>query len=283
MSEISAAPKAVVAFGRRNAGEERIRQAEEEIESLRNPVKAEPVEEHEGSDEGLSAEEKSFKKRYGDLRRYSQKQLDDMQKKVDELTQQLNAAAQKEMKLPKTQEELAAWAKDYPDVYKLVKTVAMLQAKEQTTGIEERLKKIDEMERKASREKAEAELMRLHPDFDEIRDEDEFHEWVAEQPAWVQQALYENDNDARSAARAIDLYKADKNIKTKRSRTDKEAASAVTTSRGKASPNGDGTEGLIYESQIEKMSMDQYERSLPDIQAAIKAGKFVYDVSGAAR
>lgn len=283
MSDISPAPKAVVAFGRRNASEERIRQAEEEIEQLRNPVKQEAVQEAEESDEGLSAEEKSFKKRYGDLRRYSQKQLDEMQKKVDELTQQLNSATKQEMRLPKTQEELDAWAKEYPDVYKLVKTIAIQQAQEQTTGIEERLKKIDEMERNAAREKAEAELMRLHPDFDEIRDQDEFHAWVEDQPSWVQQALYENDNDARAAARAIDLYKADKGIKTKKSNSDREAASAITTRRTRSTPNGEGTEGLIYESQIAKMSTADYERNAQAINDAIKAGKFVYDMSGAAR
>ena len=64
----------------------------------------------------------------------------------------------------------------------------------------------------ASREKAEAELMRLHPDFDDIRDSDDFHDWAEEQPEWIQKALYENDTDSRSAARAIDLYKADRNM-----------------------------------------------------------------------
>lgn len=282
MSEISPAPKAVVAFGRRNASEERIRQAEEEIEQLKNPQKVEAPKE-EDDEEPTSAEEKSFKKRYGDLRRYSQKQLDEMQKKVDELTSQLNSATKQQMRLPKTQEEIDEWAKQYPDVYKLVKTIAIQQAKEQTTGIEERLKKIDEMERNAAREKAEAELMRLHPDFDDIRDQDEFHEWVEDQPAWVQQALYENDNDARAAARAIDLYKADKGIKTKKTSGDREAASAISTRRTRSTPNGDGTEGLIYESQVAKMSMPEYEKNAQAISDAIKAGKFVYDMSGAAR
>ena len=282
MSEISPAPKAVVAFGRRNASEERIRQAEEEIEQLRNPKKAEASDNDE-SDEGLSAEEKSFKKRYGDLRRYSQKQLDDMQKKVDELTNQLNVATKQQMRLPKTQAEIDEWANQYPDVYKLVKTIAIQQAKEQTTGIEERLKKIDEMERNAAREKAEAELMRLHPDFDEIRERDDFHEWVEEQPSWVQQALYENDNDARAAARAIDLYKADRGVKSKKVSNDRAAASAVSTRRERSTPNGDGTEGLIYESQVAKMSIPEYEKNAQAINEAMRSGKFVYDMSGAAR
>ena len=86
------------------------------------------------------------------------------------------------------------------------------------------------MQFNAKREKAEAELMRLHPDFDEIRDSDDFHEWADEQPKWVQEALYENDNDARSAARAIDLYKSDRNITTKK-KAKGNAAEAVSHQR----------------------------------------------------
>ena len=45
---------------------------------------------------------------------------------------------------------------------------------------EERMKNIDEMQTTAVKEKAEAALMRIHPDFDAIRDSDEFHEWADE-------------------------------------------------------------------------------------------------------
>ena len=114
------------------------------------------------------------------------------------------ALTKKEMKLPKSDEDIEKWAKEYPDVAAIVETIAMKKAKEQSVALEERLKAIDDMQISATKEKAEVELMRLHPDFDEIRDSDDFHEWAEEQPKWVQEALYENDNDARSAARAID-------------------------------------------------------------------------------
>ena len=281
MSDITAAPKGVVAFGRRNANEERIKQAEEELEQLKNHKKEE--ENKEDDEEPTSAEEKSFKKRYGDLRRFSQQKEKEYEQRINALEEQLNAASKKEMKLPKTEEEINAWASQYPDVYKLVKTIAIQQAKEQTTGLEERMNKITQMEREAAKEKAEAELMRLHPDFDEIREDDAFHEWVEQQPKWIQDALYENDSDARSAARAIDLYKADVGIKTKKASSDKDAASAVGARKNRSAPNGDGTEGMIYESQIQKMSASEYERNIEAITEAMKNGKFVYDISGAAR
>ena len=273
--------KPVVAFGRRNASEERIRQTEEEIKALTEGRES-PQKEEEDEKEPESAEERTFKKRYGDLRRHSQKIQDDLQKQIDELKQQLTKTAQKEIRLPKSEDELNAWASEYPDVYKIVETIAIKKAKEQATGIEDRLKKIDEAERNAARQKAEAELMRLHPDFGDIRDEDEFHEWVEEQPSWVQQALYENDTDAKAAARAIDLYKSDKGIKTSKKTSDKEIASAI--GRGtRSAPTASNTEGLIYESQVEKMSMAEFEKNAEAILMAQRTNKFVYDVTGNAR
>jgi len=278
-SVISPAP-AASSFGRRNASEDRIKQTEAEIEALKNPSKE--IEEPEEG-EAIGGEEKTFKKRYGDLRRHSQKTQEDLQKQLDEMKEQLTKTTNKEMKLPKTEEELQRWASEYPDVYALVKTIAIQQAKEQTTGIEDRFRKLDELEKKSAKEKAEAELMNFHPDFNDIRDEDEFHDWVADQPKYIQDALYENDNDAKAAARAIDLYKADKGIKTKKAGAAKEAATAIGNRRERTQPNGEGTEGLIYESQVDKMSSDEYEKNAEIINLAMKSNKFVYDMSGAAR
>ena len=127
--------------------------------------------------------------------------------------------------------------------------------------------------------------MALHPDFDKIRESDEFHDWAEEQPKWVQDALYENPDDARSAARVIDLYKADNNIakvsSTKNS--DKEAASAIRPSRSRSTPQADETASYLKESQVNRMSAQEYEKNSDNIMEAIRSGKFVYDISGAAR
>jgi len=270
----------VVAFGRRNASEEKIRRTEEEIKALTEAKESPKEEDDEREPEG--SEEKTFKKRYGDLRRHSQKLQDDLQKQIDDLKEQLTKTAQKEIKLPKSEDELNAWATEYPDVYKIVETIAIKKAKEQSTGIEDRLKRIDEAERSNAREKAEVELMRLHPDFGDIRDQDEFHEWVEEQPNWVQQALYDNDTDAKAAARAIDLYKSDKGIKASKKASDKDVASAIGKGT-RSAPAATSTEGIIYESQVEKMSMNEYSNRQEEITTAIRTGKFVYDVSGNAR
>src|SRR5210317_2601667 len=261
-----ATPKKVAFVSKPYTQEERIKKEEEELEQLIKEQKGDAETkakeaEDKGEEEPTSAEEKTFKKRYGDLRRHTQEKEREFQKQLDDLKEQLSKATKKEIKLPKSDEDIEAWAKEYPDVAKIVETIAMKKAREQSAQLETRLKKIDEMSAEAKKEKAEAELMRLHPDFDNIRDSDDFHEWAEEQPKWVQDALYENDGDARSAARAIDLYKADRNIGKKDSaQSSRSAAMEIGTKSSKTKVDTTESGKKIRESDVQKMSAAQYER-----------------------
>ena len=261
------------------SNDERIKKEEEELEQLMKEQKGE-VEETE--EEPASSEEKTFKKRYGDLRRHTQEKEREFQKQLEELKSQLDTATRKEMQLPKSDEDLEAWAKEYPDVAAIIETIATKKAQEQSKELEDKFKAVDEMQFNAKREKAEAELMRLHPDFDEIRDSDDFHEWADEQPKWVQEALYENDNDARSAARAIDLYKSDRNITTKK-KSKGNAAEAVTSKNTRSKPQENEASSYLKESEVQRMSAREYEKRSDEIMDAIRSGKFIYDISGSAR
>ena len=279
-------PEKKVAFvNRPYSNEERIKKDEEELEQMLKEQRGEVEETSEEVEaEPTSAEEKTFKKRYSDLRRHQQKQAEEFKLELASLKKQLADATKKEMKLPKSDEDLEDWAKDYPDVAAIVETIAMKKAKEQSAALEERMKAIDEMQVSASKEKAEAELMRLHPDFDDIRDSDSFHEWADEQPKWVQDALYENDNDARSAARAIDLYKADMGMTgEKKSKKGKDAAEVVSTKNARSKPAENEASSYLKESEVERMSAQEYESRSDEIMEAIRSGKFVYDLSGSAR
>lgn len=271
--------QAFAPFGKRNANKERIEQEETELKEMAED-KSNP---QDPEDSNLNAEEKSFKKRYGDLRRHSQQQQVGLQKQIDELQSQLQSSTEKQIKLPKSEEELNEWARAYPDVAKIVETIAIKKAKEQTQALDERFKQLDEREHQTSKDKAEAELTRLHPDFDRIRDDDEFHSWVEEQPKWIQDALYDNESDAVSAARAIDLYKADKGIKTKKTASDRGAAESVNTRGSRSAPTGESKDGVFYESEVSKMNTFEYEKNQEAIAKALQSGKFVYDVSGSAR
>ena len=284
--EVKPQKKKVVGFATRSVNKERIEQEEKELEELKkqNTGQVEEEKKSEPEPEPVTAEEKSFKKRYGDLRRHSQKKEHDLQKQIDELRTQLDASTKKQIKLPKSEEELDEWTKEYPDVAKIVESIAIKKAKEQSKDLDERHKQINTMQDDALREKAEVELLKKHPDFVTIRDQDEFHTWVEEQPEWVQKALYENEHDANSAARAIDLYKSDMGISTKKvTAKDKslDAAKSVTTNKG--NPNTSSEVGTLKESDVEKMSAREYEANQEEITKAIQNGTFIYDLTGSAR
>ena len=277
--------KVASGFAKRNANKKRIEDEEAELEALLKDNQGEEKAEDSIDDgpEPTSAEEKTFKKRYGDLRRHAQKKETELQEQIDALKSQLDASTKNEIKYPKSEEELESWMEQYPDVAKIVETIAMKKAHEQASEFESKFKAIDEMKMEAQREKAEAELMRLHPDFEQIRETDEFHNWVEEQPKWVQDALYDNDADAVSAARAIDLYKADMGIKKSKGSSNKDAAKAVGTRSGRSAPEGDESKSYIKESDVNRMTAQQYEAKQEEIAEAIRTGKFIYDLSGSAR
>ena len=230
-------------------------------------------------DSELSAEEKNFKKRYGDLRRHTQKKEEEFTAKIEALEAKLSKAANQELVLPKTDEELEAWSKEYPDVAAIIETIADKKSKATATDLEKRMAEFEELRITAKKEKAEAELIGMHPDFVEIREDDKFHKWAEAQPKWVQDALYENVDDAKSVSRVLDLYKIDQGITTKKNNpADKAAASSVKT-KGAAVPEADEASKYIRESEVAAMSIKEYEKRQEEILDAQRNGRFIYDVS----
>jgi len=281
VTQVEVEPQKTAFISRPYSREEKLKQEEEELQELIEGQKQDASSE-EVEEEPTNAEERTFKKRYSDLRRHQQKQTDELKTEINNLKAQLEQSTKKQIKLPKSDEDIETWAKEYPDVAGIVETIAIKKAAEQQASLEEKVKALDDMQQSVHKQRAETELLQFHPDFEEIRNDDDFHTWAEEQPQWVQNALYENDNDARSAARAIDLYKADRNITAKKS-SSKDAAKSVSTKGKRSKPASDDSGNSYKESDVQRMSAREYEKHSDDIMEAIRNGKFIYDVSGSAR
>ena len=254
--------------------------APKEATETRAPVEQQAEETPQKEEPVLTKEEESFKKRYGDLRRHMQDKEQEFKLELEKLKAQLEKATKNELVLPKSEQDIAAWAKKYPDVAGIIEAIADKKAQERSSDIDKRLREVEELRSQAKRDKAEAELMSLHPDYADIRSDDAFHTWAESQPKWVQDALYENVDDARSVARVIDLYNADQGItKQKTTSSDKAAASSV-NARTRNTPEADESKTYFRESQVNKMSTREYEKNADAIMDAIRSGKFIYDVSG---
>ena len=249
---------------------------------------SEDLAQEQGDSANPASEEDTFKKRYGDLRRHMQQTVTQHQQQINELQEQLDSATRKQIKFPKTEEEITAWAERYPDVAKIIDTIAQKRAHEVFAQSEQQFVKVKELQAQVGKEKAENELRGLHPDFDEIRADPKFHEWVTEQPQNIQDALYKNQTDAKAAARAIDLYKVDTGISTGRGRKSsmknpaKSAARAVNRSTSSAAPPN--TNRMKFsESMVEGMSSKEFEKYEDAIMDSIREGSFDYDLTGSAR
>jgi len=274
----------VKGFMRVNTKQQRMDNDEAELAELK--AKHEMSPEEKADDETPdTAEERSFKKRYGDLRRHQQEQKSDFEEQIKSLKGELKSSSTGEMELPSTEDEIAAWAGKYPQVANIMQTMALKAAKDQNANLSTRMQEIDDLQNTANKGKAEAKLLQIHPDFEEIREEDAFHDWVDTQPKWVQDSLYHNEADATSAARAIDLYKLDAGItkKSKAKKGNSRSAAQEVSSRGSSSPTEGSGEQQYLESDVADMSIDQYAEHQDAIAKAMRSGNFVYDLSGNAR
>ena len=236
----------------------------------KSEVKATPI-----AERPAKAEDRVFKKRYDDLKKHYDSTINKHKEEVVSLRSQLESST-KQFVPPKSKDELEAWRKEYPDVYDMVETIAMNKATTRTAEIEDKYKNLQLQQEQIAKEKAEVELLKLHPDFNEIRQKEEFHNWAANQDPTIQGWLYENTSNAKLAARAIDLFKMDNGDSklTKREEKDvkKEAARAISKTR-KSTESDIPKKKIWTASEISKLKPHEFEKHEKDIDLARLEGR----------
>ena len=236
----------------------------------KSEVKATPI-----AERPAKAEDRVFKKRYDDLKKHYDSTINKHKDELKSLRTQLESSTTQFVP-PKSKEELEAWRKEYPDVYDMVETIAMNKATTRTAEIEDKYKNLQLQQEQIAKEKAEVELLKLHPDFNEIRQKEEFHNWAANQDPTIQGWLYENTSNAKLAARAIDLFKMDNGESklTKKEEKDvkKEAARAISKTR-KSTESDIPKKKIWTASEISKLKPHEFEKHEKDIDLARLEGR----------
>ena len=222
-----------------------------------------------------NAEDRVFKKRYDDLKKHYDSTINKHKDEVRTLRTQLESST-KQFVPPKSKTELEAWRKEYPDVYDMVETIAMDKATTQTAELENKYKSLQLQQEQIAKEKAEVELLKVHPDFNELRANDDFHAWAEQQDPTIQGWLYENTSNSKLAARAIDLYKMDRGLikLTKKEEKDvkKEAAKAISKTK-KATDSDIPKKKIWTTSEISKLKPHQFEKFEKEIDLARLEGR----------
>ncbi len=219
-----------------------------------------------------------YKKRYDDLKSHYDSKLDEFKTREKELLEEA-AKNRPNYTAPKSPEELEKFREQYPDVYEVVETVAHMQSSEKTKTLEEQLASLQERETELIAKQAQERLMNNHPDFEEIKNSDEFHSWAKSQPQSIQDWIYKNASDGDLASRALDLYKRDMNLdssKTKKpSSTRKSKTSAADMVSTKTTAVEPKQAKIWTEKEIAAMSMDEFDQYEEEIGKAISEGRVV--------
>lgn len=250
---------------------------EEQKTSEQEEEEVQPDEEKEK--EPLTDEEKTFKKRYGDLRAHAAKQKKELEAKIKELEDKVESSS---VEPPKDHDEIVAWKEKYPDFSRFVENLADQIAEKKFKDAKISIEQLNKDREESRQEKARQEIRKVHKDFDEIQQSDEFHDWAEGQPKWVQDALFENSDDAKSVIRVLDLYRIDHPTKKPKKDTTK-AASDVNVKNTRTSVDVKANKAKFKESQVARMSDKEYAAKAEEIDKAIRSGEFIYDISGSAR
>lgn len=251
-------------------------EVEEDVEEVQEDLLAQEDSDDEDEEEVQPDQKDPWEKRYGDLRRHAAKREQELKAKIAALEN-----GQGDQSIPTLDENIEQWRSKYPDIAAIVERIAEKKANE-------KFEMFADMKRDATREKAEAVIMKKHPDFDKLREDgSDLHAWAAEQPKWIADALYVNEDDGMAVVRVLDLYKADRGLtapaKKKVDNSAKKDAMKTVTKRTGSKVATDTKEGQIRESEVEAMSDEEFEKNYDRIQEAMKKGTFIYDRSVPAR
>lgn len=219
-----------------------------------------------------------YKKRYDDLKKHYDGRVNSFKSREEELLAEIRAN-RPTYKAPKSAEEIEAFKKEYPDVYGVVETVAHLRSSKETEDLKQEIKQLKELNQTVNKEKAEAKLARLHPDFEQIRESDEFHSWAESQPEAIKGWVYGNATNAELASRAIDLFKQDTGKSKSKPELSGDLVAASEMVKVKNSKEiGYGSKKIWTRSQIAAMSQSEFDKNEKTITEAMSEGRVINDM-----
>ena len=266
----------------RNKYREEVDKEDEDNEVLaQDPTQEEEVATQEESASFVSSEkpeetpkeQHDYKKRYDDLKRHYDQKIQEFKSKEQQMQE---VATQNNVTLPKTPEELERFKEEYPDVYDVVQTIASMKANEQSQQLKGELETIKAREKESLVKVAYRELKSLHPDFENIKGDEKFLNWLNEQPKSISDGILENNTNARLASRVIDLYKADMGITTKKAskKPDVSAATAVKSPQARdIIGEKSGNKKIWKMSDIARLKSWEFEKFEKEIDQARAEGR----------
>ena len=240
-----------------------------------------PPQKQQPAQADTSADGHDWKKRFGDLQTHydsTKTEKDQLQESLSNLQAKYDALLAGQVPTGETKEEPAA-AK---------------QAEESNEGksdnpemsaIQEELNSLREESNNTKRDKAAREIRKAHPDFDEIKNSDEFHTWAKSKSEQIQASIYQNPYDFTAAIEALDLYKFESAKAAQAAEAEQQKAQAnddasqLVPSHPAGDPNSEPKEKVWKTSEIDYVTKNPelLFKYIDDINLAQAEGRVVKD------
>ena len=216
----------------------------------------------------------NYKKRYDDLKKHYDEKLDEFKKFKEENDATLTRLSENVSEQGATVQEIESFKDEYPDVYKAMQTISSQHTQEQTQKLESEINALKEKEQRLVEEQARTELLTAHSDFFELKDTDEFLEWLEDQPSSIADGVLKNSTDSKWAIRVLDLYKVDKGLvkkQTRRSKKDVEAAEFIQTKDKVVAKSKN--ERVWSQEEIARLKPDEFDKLEKELEQANREGR----------
>ena len=223
----------------------------------------------------------NYKKRYDDLKKHYDDRVSQFKQREQELLAEARSS-HPQYEVPKSAEEIEKFKQEYPDLYDTVETVAHLQSERQVEELQGQLSAIQQREADIMRREAETGLRDQHPDFEEIRTDENFHEWAKVQPEEIQDWIYKNPDNIALASKAIDLYKMENGLtstprrrQSQQTQQSREGSAADLVSTKTTTVDAAKPDKIWTEREIAAMSIDEFDAFEEEINQAVSEGRVV--------
>lgn len=224
----------------------------------------------------------NWEKRYGDLRRDAEQNLLAHRAEIAQLNSQIEALAKQSMALPTTEDEIREWMEEFPQVATIVEAIADKKARAHTEIYESRLKALESREIETDHQRAINLIIAAHPDFHDLAQNPEFHNWLAGRSVKFQDTIYKSPVDPAAAIDVLSSYKASIGSKPKATAAKPASAAQAVRTSGTGVSEPLGTPGRKWrESEIEALSGREYEKHMDEIDKARSEGRIIYDIASA--
>ena len=243
------------------------------------PQQATPEQDEAPEQEAQPRKRTNYKKRYDDLKKHYDDRISQFKQREQELEAKARSA-QPIYEAPKSVEDLEKFKEEYPDLYDTVESVAHLRSEQQVGELRNQLSAIQQRESEILKREAETTLRNRHPDFEDIRGDEAFHDWAEGQPKQIQDWIYNNPDDVSLASKAIDLYKLETGQATSKTRRSPQRQSATRASAAdivstKTTQIDSAQPKVWTEREIAAMSIDQFDKFEDEINQAMSEGRVV--------